>query len=143
MFSDPLGLWTFQVGISFTSGGIFGSTQGGGLVIGRNPQTKEWQFGWYAVGGAGAYGGASASAVFDFTWSGNPNIEGVGGWQTTEGGPETVLGVSAGGEMNTPLTGDAKRSYTLSLGAGVGLPSEGHGYASYTKVGRFGGPQKP
>jgi RHS repeat-associated protein len=143
LFSDPLGLWTFQAGLSFTSGGLFGSTKGGGLVIGWNPQNKEWQFGWYAVGGAGAYGGASASVVADFTWSGNENIEDVGGWATTAGGSGTLLGASVGGEMNTPLTGNAKRSYTFSAGAGVGTPGEGHGFATYTKVKRLGGPPKP
>jgi RHS repeat-associated protein len=142
MFSDPQGLWTFQTGLSFTSGGLFGSTKGAGLIIGRNPETKEWQFGWYTVGGAGAYGGAGASLVADFTWSGNPNIEDTGGWAATAGGSGTILGASAGGEMNTPLSGDAQRSYTLSVGAGAGLPSEGHGYATYTHVNRFGSSAK-
>lgn len=136
-------MWTFQLGFSFTSGGLVGSTKGGGLIIGRNSQTGDWQFGWYAVGGAGAYGGANASAVVDFTWSGNDNIEDVGGWATTAGASGTVLGGSVGGEVNTPLTGNAQRSYTGSIGGGVGTPGEGHGFATYTSVHRFGHPQKP
>ena len=142
MFVDPDGLWTFQIGGSFTAGGLLGSTKGGGLIIGRNPHTKDWQFGWYAVGGAGAYGGASASAVVDFTWSGNPNIEGVGGWASTAGGSGNVLGASVGGEVNTPITGEAQRSYTFSMGGSARLPGEGHGYVTYTHVQRFGSSHK-
>ena len=143
LYSDPSGLWTFQIGYSITTGGLFGSTKGAGFIVGRNPQTRKWQFGWYAMGGAGAFGGASASGVIDFTWSGNPNIEDVGGTSTTAGGSGTIAGISIGGETNTPLSGRATNSYTFSLGGSVGMPGEGHGYITHTKVNRFGGSHKP
>ena len=61
--------------MSFTAGGILGSTKGIGLIVGRDPSSGKWQFGWYAVGGFGAFAGAEASVAADFTWSSNPCIE--------------------------------------------------------------------
>jgi RHS repeat-associated protein len=135
---DPLGLWTFQIGSSFTGGGLLGSTKGGGLIIGKDPNTGEWQFGWYAVGGAGPLGGAGASITADITWSSNPCIQDVGGWTSTGGGSLTPLPpFTFGAEMNIPLTGDASPSYTGSFGLSIGTPYEGHGFVTYTHVGRL------
>ncbi|MCK5098714.1 MAG: RHS repeat-associated core domain-containing protein, partial [Desulfobacteraceae bacterium] len=135
---DPEGLWTFQVGLSFTAGGLTGSTKGGGLIVGRNPVTGQWQFGWYAVGGAGLFVGAEASVALDLTWSGNPCIEDAGGWASTTGGSiGSPLGLGAGFESNTPLSGNANPSYTFSPDLSAGLPGEAHSFVTYTHVGRI------
>jgi len=135
---DPDGLWTLQFGIGFNAGGVFGATKSGGVIVGRNSKTGKWQFGLYATGGAGAQGGAGASATVDVTWSSNDNISNVAGLSTTAGGSATIpvlgVGVSTGYEKNTPLSGNANSSNTFSLGIGVGMPYEGHGFASSTYV---------
>ena len=46
------------------------------------------------------------------------------------------VGLGAGGEVNIPLTGDAKPSYTFSVDASAGLPVEGHAFGTYTHVRR-------
>ena len=130
---DPWGLKTWQIGIGFNAGGIVGSTKSAGIIIGHNPRTGDWDVGFYATGGAGLYGGASASLTVDVTTSDNPCIDDVSGWAGTAGGSVDVVGLSLGYERNTPIT-DALPSNTYSFGVGTGTPAEGHGFGSYTKV---------
>lgn len=129
---DPWGLKTWQIGIGFNAGGIVGSSKSAGIIIGHNPRTGDWDVGFYATGGAGLYGGASASLTVDVTTSDNPCIDDVSGWAGTAGGSVDV-GLSFGYERNTPIT-DALPSNTYSFGVGKGTPAEGHGFGSYTKV---------
>ncbi len=93
--------------------------------------------GWYAVGGAGIFGGVGASVAFDITYSDNPFIEDVSGFAATVGGSITVWVLNVGTETNTPTPlCDKLGSYTISIG--VGTPgAEGHGFATYTYVGTF------
>lgn len=129
---DPKGLKTWQIGLGFNSGGLVGSTKGAGIIIGHNPSTGNWDFGFYATGGAGLYGGASASLTLDVTTSDNPCIDDVSGWAGTAGG--SVGEVLTGGyERNTPMS-NALPSNTYSFGVGAGTPAEGHGFATYTNV---------
>ena len=131
---DPWGLKTWQIGLGFNAGGLLGSTKSAGIIIGHNPKTGNWDFGFYATGGAGLHGGASASLTLDITTSDNPCINDVSGWAVTAGGSVNLSEViTAGYERNTP-TSDALPSKTYSFGFGVGTPVEGHGYATYTKI---------
>jgi len=133
-FTDPLGLKTLQFGLGFNAGGITGSTKSAGIIIGHNPQTGNWDFGFYATGGAGLHGGASASLTLDITTSNNPCIDDVSGWAGTAGGSANLSeAITAGYERNTP-TSSALSSNTYSIGFGVGTPVEGHGYRTYTKI---------
>lgn len=132
MFVDPEGLKTWQIGLGFNSGGLVGSTKSAGIIIGHNPSTGNWDFGFYTTGGAGLYGGASASLTLDVTTSDNPCIDDVSGWAGTAGG--SVGEVLTGGyERNTPMS-NALPSNTYSFGVGAGTPAEGHGFATYTNV---------
>ena len=129
---DPWGLKTWQIGLGFNAGGIVGSTKSAGLIIGHNPKTGNWDFGFYATGGAGLHGGASASLTLDFTTSDNPCIDDVSGWAGPAGGSAGEF-FTGGYERNTQVSG-ALPSNTYSVGVGGGTPAEGHGYATYTKV---------
>jgi len=132
LFFDPLGLKTWQIGLSFNAGGIVGSTKSAGLIIGHNPKSGNWGFGFYATGGAGLHGGVSASLTLDITTSDNPCIDNVSGWAGTVGGSAGEL-FTGGYERNTQLSGTLP-SNTYSVGVGGGTPVEGHGYATYTKI---------
>ena len=129
---DPLGLKTYQLGLGFNAGGILGTTKSIGIVWSENPNTGKTEFGFYATGGAGLHGGATASVTLDYTTSDNPCIDNLSGWAGTAGvsGGE---GISVGYERNTPISG-ALPSNTLSVGVGGGTPLEGHGYATYTNI---------
>jgi RHS repeat-associated protein len=131
-FTDPLGLKTWQIGLGLNEGGIVGSTKSAGIIIGHNPNTGDWDFGFYATGGAGPYGGASASLTLDITTSDNPCIDDVSGWAGTAGGSVGEF-FTGGYERNTQVSG-ALPSNTYSVGVGGGTPAEGHGFATYTKV---------
>jgi len=129
---DPSGLWTLQLGIGFTAGGIIGTTKSVGLVVGYNPNSGDLDFGFYVTGGIGLYGGASASLTVDATFSDNPCINDLNGWAGTAGvsGGEFFTG---GYEKNTPMS-NALPSTTWSGGIGGGTPMEGHGFATNTKI---------
>jgi len=129
---DPSGLKTWQIGIGFGAGGIFGSTKSAGIIVGHNPKSGTWEFGLYATGGAGLYGGASASLTVDYTISDNPCVDDVGGWAGTAGF-SVGAGLTGGYERNSQMSGTLP-SNTFSFGLGVGTLAEGHGYATYTTI---------
>jgi RHS repeat-associated protein len=133
--TDPSGLKTYQLGLGFNAGGILGTTKSIGLIFGENPNTGKWQFGFYATGGTGLYGGASASLTVDLTLSGNPCVEDVEGWAGTAGGSFGEF-LTGGFELNSPMS-DKLSSETYSVGVGGGLPAEGHGFATFTEVWRL------
>jgi RHS repeat-associated protein len=139
---DPDGLWTFQIGLGFNAGAILGSSKSGGIIFGKNSETRKWQFGVYGTLGAGLQAGAGASGTLDLTWSPNKNITDVSGFAGTIGGsaivsPPFFAGATAGTETNIPFDPCAEFSQTFSFGGGIGTPAEGHGFISYTYVKRF------
>jgi RHS repeat-associated protein len=129
---------TLQIGLGFTAGSIKGTSKSGGIVIGYNPEYEDvFQFGTYASGGAGLYGGASASINLNVSVSSNERIEDLEGWSGTAGGSGKIPGVpiSLGLERSTPVTtADAEPVYSMSAGIGIGMRLGGYGYAKYTKI---------
>ena len=134
-WNDPVGLLTFQIGFSGTGGYGVGATSGLGFVFGFSWE-DGFQFGTYDVIGIGGYAGAGASAVIDFTVSGNKCINQLEGITGTAGGSAKIpfFGLNVGGETNIPIFGNKTApSYTGSVGVGVGTP-EGHGFITYTTI---------
>jgi hypothetical protein len=131
-FVDPLGLWTIQIGPSFTAGCKYGVTIGFGIVFGRG-KSGRWQFGGYLVSGGGAFVGGAASAMLDITWSPNDCIKDLEGPAITIGGSGGE-GWGGGGEMNQPVLGGKKASYTGSIGGTIGFPVEVHAFGTMTGV---------
>ena len=142
MFTDPLGLWTLQIGPSFSGGIGFGGTIGFGVAVGYSHE-YGFQGGVYGFAGVapGTYTGAGAGGTIDVTWSGNPHISNISGAGAMIGGSATALGgPTIGGEATVPLSGSASSSYTGSAGIGVGTP-EFHTFLGGTAVGQvFGRP---
>ena len=142
VFTDPLGLWTLQIGPSVSGGIGVGGTIGFGVAIGYS---HEYGFhgGIYGFAGVapGTYTGAGAGGTIDVTWSGNAHISNLSGAGAMIGGSATVLGgPTVGGEATVPLSGSASSSYTGSAGIGVGTP-EFHTFVGGTAVGQaFGRP---
>ena len=53
---DPYGLWTRQIGASFTAGGGLGGTVGAGVAFGvLHEENGEFQLGFYHVCGLGVF----------------------------------------------------------------------------------------
>jgi len=145
VFIDPIGLWTLQIGLSFSGGIGFGGTIGFGVAVGYSHE-YGFQGGVYGFAGVapGTYTGAGAGGTIDFTWSGNPHISNISGAGAMIGGSVTALGgPTIGGEATVPLFGSASSSYTGSAGIGVGTP-EFHTFLGGTAVGQvFGMPNNP
>ncbi len=134
-FTDPLGLWTFQIGFGINWGfGIGGSTSWG-LAISSDPCTGEKQIGFYSTKGIGIEAGGVLEGAIDFTWSPNKSIEDLSGAGFTIGGsggtPLAHLGF--GGEASFPI--DSAPSVTVSGTFGLSaLGGEGHGFFTNTRV---------
>ena len=143
--SDPVnridgnGLWTIQLGSGFNIGAGIGITVSFGGAISYDPKTGKLQIGVYAALGAGLHVGATADKVVDITVSDNDSIESLGGPAETGGGGLALPAVGphfgVGFETNEPIGSDAKKSYTLSLGPGVGTPGEFHALRTHTFIG--------
>lgn len=77
--------------------------------------------------------GGSGAITVDATWSPNDDIEDLSGIALSTGAGGQ-WGVAASGEVNLPADPCAKASYTGSVGGGIGVPIEMHGFISNTKV---------
>jgi RHS repeat-associated protein len=146
-YIDPLGLWTWQRGISVTVGAGGGGTLEVGFALGHDPSMglfNGWQFGTYQTAGVGGYGGIGASVESTKTRSTFSNIKDLSGPGLSVGGsmqPFSQLGwLTVGGELNINKEKVCGKptgvSFTLSSGAGMILPApfEGHGFVTRTKV---------
>ena len=134
---DPYGLWTRQIGASFTAGGGLGGTVGAGVAFGVNEENGEFQLGFYHVCGLGVFLGVDAGFMIDYSWSSNQDIEKLNGPALTIGGSVGVpiIGPTAGAEGNLPFDPTSKPSVTFSTGWKAGpLGSEAHGFITNTTV---------
>ena len=117
-FSDPLGLWTFQLGLSFNlQFGIFNFNIGAGLVI-----DGHGDIGTYNYGGLGGGVGADAGAGLSFGVSNANCIEDLGGpfanssaalGEGLQGSVDTFSGYGSHGQV---VTGGG---FTAGAGAGA------------------------
>ena len=143
-FTDPLGLWTFGVGITGIAGFIGpGGTLSGGIYVGHregSPWYSGWSFGLLGTGGGGALAGAGGSVSVFAGWTNNSSVCKLkgGGWDIGASGGE---GVNAGGDVtgpwsspNNPLRGPTGGSLSLGFSVWVPLPypGEGHGFVTNT-----------
>ncbi len=124
-FKDPLGLWTFSIGVSLSGflGPISGNF-GGGIVFGQD-DNGDWQLGFYATEGVGVGTGGDVDASFDFGFSTNDCICDVGGQSVNWGGGGGALGHGSF-DVGHSVDG-ADPVITGSIGVGVG----GGGGVSY------------
>jgi RHS repeat-associated protein len=117
-FNDPLGLWTFQLGLSFNlQFGIFNFNIGAGLVI-----DGHGDIGTYNYGGLGGGVGADAGAGLSLGVSNANCIEDLGGpfanssdalGEGLQGSVDTFSGYGSHGQV---VTGGA---FTAGAGAGA------------------------
>jgi RHS repeat-associated protein len=118
LYSDPLGLWTFQLGFSGTGAGFgFGGIGFTGLAFDGNGN-----FGFYWGGGAGAGVGLGGGVGFSGAWSNGDTICDLRG---------PFANISLGGGWGPDATGDgftgegangnfiAGGGLTLGVGAGA------------------------
>jgi len=136
LYSDPLGLWTLQLGWSVSGGAGAGGTYGKGFVFGYSCESG-FQWGRYETVGAGGHGGAGGAGVIDITVSANTDINQLAGLGGSAGGSGQFGGVTFGAETN--INEGARPSYTVGGGLGLpwGTPVEMHGYATKTKIKEF------
>jgi RHS repeat-associated protein len=160
-YTDPRGLWTFQIGLSLTAGFVAGGNIEGGFILGYSRQ-GGFQVGAYGVSGGGLHVGQTGSLTVSFGTSSNDYITDVRGNAITAGGSAdlgisipgyTALGFDAGIETNEPITpgnplslnkdnenenpnGNKKIHpvHTLNLGIGTGTMAETHVYSTYTGI---------
>jgi RHS repeat-associated protein len=139
-FVDPMGLFTFQIGVSSTGGGGVGGTSGYGIAISYSKE-NGLQAGSYGTAGGGSFVGAGGSGSIDVTWSGNKSINDLNGTAAVYGGSGTLFGISAGGEMTDPMDGNLKSSWTGSVGASIpgSTLGDGHVFYTITSVNQWGG----
>lgn len=117
---DPLGLWTFHIGLDDSGGGIWGYTTGGGIVFGWGKE-KGFQFGTYQTHGLGFYGGIGRSPSVEIGWSPNDNICDLEGDSAQIGGSGGE-GIVVGGGTSIPMDGTAKPVIFINGGPGVKFP---------------------
>ena len=132
---DNNGLWTIQIGFSFSGGGSSGGTVGFGFAMSYYADAG-FSAGFYETVGGGSYIGAGGSATLDVTISGNQTIDALRGTAMTIGA-SVGQGVGAGGEINVPvdLVGMPTDSVTFSVGFSNGpLPFEQHTFLTETFV---------
>lgn len=141
-FMDPIGLWTFQIGIGFNFGAGIGTSKSIGIAISKKPHTSEWQIGGYGTIGAGVHVGATGDLTLDLIFSENDCIGQLAGPALTIGGSiaTPVIGphIEIGSEVNSPLIENAKHSINISPGIGVGTPAEGHALITNTFIWHWG-----
>ena len=119
---DPWGLKGGGVGFSGSGGCGAGGT--GGIMIVKD---SEGNWGIYLHAGAGGYAGSSASITIDGMYFDGISDDLRGQFYTTGMSFGTNITPSIGGEYGSGKC----NSYTGSVGYGVGVPVEMHGYSEY------------
>ena len=129
---DIQGQWTLQIGFSFTGGGGNGGTVESGIALSYSAATG-FSWGSYTTTGGGAYIGAGGSVTLNVTGSTNQTISALQGLSTEIGasGGEAITG---GGAACIPIGSNASTSYSVSIGAGGGVPFEQHTFIAYTFI---------
>ncbi|WP_316347506.1 RHS repeat-associated core domain-containing protein [Desulfuromonas acetoxidans] len=131
--TDPLGLFTIQIGAGGTIGAGAGGTATSGIVISYDNE-KGLQIGGYSNVGGGGHGGANLSGTYEFLYSANDEICDLAGGSTSIGGSVGVARIfSSGAEVNI-MHGDAAPSEGIVFGLGPGTKVEEHGYVTSTTI---------
>ena len=131
--TDPLGLFTIQIGAGGTIGAGAGGTATSGIAISYSKE-KGLQIGVYSNIGGGGHGGANFSGTYEFLYSENDEVCDLAGGSTSIGGSVGVARIfSSGAEFNI-MHGDAAPSGGIVLGLGPGTKVEQHGYVTSTTI---------
>ena len=130
---DPMGLWTVQIGITF-SGGIAG---GGVITIGiafGYSESSGFSAGFFETVGGGTIIGAGRSVTGEVTIS---NVDAV----SSLAGTALSVGASLGGDTTPIIGGEITtspntdvQSATFQIGYGLGTPIEYHTYITETFI---------
>jgi hypothetical protein len=116
--TDPLGLWTFQVGASYSfNWGWIGGTFSGGLIV-----DGYGNAGFYGTAGGGPGAGGSVKLGGSAAITTAPTIMDTNGYNSGVSGTIGVLGGAASGDWSHGTTRDNQvyNSYGGSLGIGGG-----------------------
>jgi len=128
--SDPLGLWTIQIGPGFGGGFIGGGSASGGIVIqfGGGEIIDVGLFGT-AGGGVITGGEIGVSGQVTVSNSAGSTIEDLNGTSTTVGG---TLAAGPYGVSAEQSIGDGDSPNTTTVGYSAGGAAEGHVYRTKT-----------
>jgi len=108
-FVDPAGLWTVAIGLGGT-GGAGGGVSGSGMLV----FDDNGNVGFVASGGAGGYGGVSASAGGIFQVTNADTIYDLKGVSVQTGGSVQITKkLSIGAEL---VTGKGYVGYNINVG---------------------------
>ena len=131
---DYNGLWTIQIGITFSGGGAVGGTVSFGIAFGYS-SGSGFSAGFYQSAGGGSEIGAGGSVTGTVSISGAGAVDALAGTATTIGGSGGE-GVVIGGDVNIPtdITQIENGSASFSIGFGVGTPAEMHTYVTQTFI---------
>ena len=126
---DPTGLWVLVIsGVGQAQCGV-GVEAGAGIAIDGNGNFAAVLSAGVGAGSPSAGGGVQ---IAFYTYDNASQLE---GFSFELGGSGTVgLGVGATFGVDVIMNGDGIVGESITIGAGAGLPGEGHGYVSYTFV---------
>ena len=128
---DYNGLWTVQIGITFSGGAIAGGTTTIGIAFGYSSEAG-FSAGWFESVGGGTEFGAGASISGELSISNAASIEALAGTALSVGA-SFGEGPSIGGEITTSPSSDIQ-SATFTIGFGLGTPAEIHTFITETFV---------
>ncbi|MFZ5884571.1 MAG: RHS repeat-associated core domain-containing protein, partial [Chloroflexota bacterium] len=140
-YTDPLGLWTVQLGFSVNGSWmptVFGVGPTGSVGVGIAFDGNGNVGGYWTAGGGAGLGTTGIVAGVQGAWSNGDTICDLGGYSTNVG---LNAGFGFGGTVDT-FGGRGTRNQPvggvgITLGGGVGV--QGYGTRNYTGVERFGG----
>jgi RHS repeat-associated protein len=132
---DLWGLETVQVGVTAAAGGGSGGFMSSGLIAAWDPSNPlSLEIGTYTTQGIGSSFGASVSGSIDITTSMNPTASGIANNSVVTGGSFSAAGLIGVGANSIVSMDGAAPATSVSIGAGVGTPVEGHIYYSNTQI---------
>ena len=131
---DYNGLWTIQIGITFSGGGAVGGTTSVGIALGYSSDSG-FSAGFYQSAGGGSEVGAGGSVTGTLSISGAGAVDALAGTAIVIGGSGGE-GVVIGGDVNIPtdITQIENSSASFSIGFGAGTPAEMHTYVTQTFI---------
>ena len=128
-----MGLWTVQIGITFSGGAAGGGTTTIGIAFGYS-ESSGFSAGFFETVGGGTIMGAGGSVTGEVTISNADAVSSLAGTALSVG---ASLGGDAiptiGGEITTAPNSDVQ-SATFQIGYGLGTPAEYHTYITETFI---------
>jgi len=128
MLTDPWGLWTAGVGVTFSAR----AGSGGGYQI-MLVWDDDGNVGISSTGLFGAYAGLSASATVTGQFTTADTIRDLRGWSWSGGASGSMPLVGLSGSLEY-LRGSNYNGVDVSIGGGTGTPYSGWSFANYTTI---------